>query len=316
VARDDEDGNGIFDDDEDETNNGTAGYTELITTVPDATPRYYRLVAFQCETDAIAGEEGNTAAYDLGAPSDPIIVPCVFGGGGSSTISVDDSLWPASLAASMVPEHAGVSGLKARLILVNPDTGDGVKSPAPGIDPTSVGSDYFVFGSSHIDELLRNFPGTNYRKTVEILDNNGCYGFSQSSAGSNPAPCCIAPGPPAGFIVAGTQSKTVQWDLTDTCGTNLLITELALSLGNENGGQPERIVRVYWGEQLIWQGASTRAEVDRRDAPLALPGGGTRSLFVHTDKSVRSDSLRLNVTYSDGLAPDHCELLEVSLQLP
>ena len=100
-------------------------------------------------------------------------------------------------------------------------------------------------------------PGSPVWVSAEVKDNNDCYTFTDRMMETVQMPlCCIRPSDPVAVMLPASKPGTLaSMPIREKCNADLLaIHTLAFGLGNENGGRPEKIKRVYWGEDLVWQG--------------------------------------------------------------
>ena len=307
IAYDDEDGSGSVSSAEDESDPPAvvlgSPHSGLRIDLPaDGSSRWWRLTAVQCEGEFTI-PSGDPTEWDLGPLSTAVYFPCDFGGGSSSTIVMDASDFDNSVTATATVADVNVPAEYARLILVDPDTGDRAISDVPGV--TVDASGLATFDAAHISALTNNFGTGTYDIFVEMVDSAGCYGFSDSERKSGGLGlCCMSGGDPT---QDSSGSTTVADVLTETCsGGSLQISEIFLEVDNATGRTFERMESVSWGSEELWTGNAVRVTIDRSADPLILDADGVQSLTVLFGRDPEGDNLTINYTYRTAGSPGEC----------
>lgn len=304
IYRDDENEDGTIQPWEDESLNAS-GQSTLEFKIADNVERFVRIAPLQCMEDFLAGDGSDYYAYDLGDSSEAIKVPCHFGGDQTSGAYIDSSNWPDSV--SVYASTTEGTATFARLNVAMPATGETAMSDAPGIGPDFLGSNTFTFGSDEILELSsRMSPGMPVYVSAEVQDSNGCYTYTDKSLESIGIPsCCINFDDPAFSI--DSRGREIYMTFNEKCNADpLTVHTVEFEVGNENGGRDEKLRKIYWGDELIWQGNQAVDTIDLSALPRAMGPQSQHSLFFETSADVTLDSLRVRLVYDVGEGAGDC----------
>lgn len=308
IDRDDENGNGNIGGGEDESvppgSTGSASPNSgLRLDLVDTSQRFYRLLAIQCREEPTVPSTSEPAAYDVGRLSSAVKFPCEFGGGQFSTVTCDATNFPTSVTGTALVQELTQPAVRARLVLVDKNTGDRTISPAPGL--TVPASGIVTFGADHIASLTDHFGRGAYMISVEMTDSLGCLGFSndQGTAGSLPS-CCLVGGSPKPTIKpAANQLRTT---VIESCGVTLRVHRITISIDNLNGGAAERAQAVLWGTTTIWTGNTATVVIDRASNPLVIGPYGTQLINTTLNRDALGDNVSVTLEYRVGGRPGSC----------
>jgi hypothetical protein len=307
IAYDDEDGSGGVSASEDESEQPSVVLGSPISSLrielpSDGSGRWWRVAAIQC-ADEFTVPSGDPIAYDYGELSAAVWFPCEFGGGASSAIDVDTTDFDNSVTATATVADPTVTATHARLVLVDPTTGDRAISTEPGeaVDASGV----VVFDHEHILALTNNFGTGTYDISVEMVDSNGCYGTSdvESTTGGSVG-CCID----GGAMTQDDSNPLLVSDLvSETCSLNdVQIYEFYLEIDNATGGRFERLQSVSWGADVIWSGNKVSETIDLRASPIELAEDGMETLTVEFDRDAAGNNLTVRYSYRIAGSPGEC----------